>query len=55
LKDDIIRGRVDDCLITASVREELDYLLLMRKEDVIIVTGLMSQIPMTVGVEERKI
>ena len=54
LKDDIARRRIDDSLVTARIREELDFLSNTRKEDRIIVTGLTSQIPMPVGFEEKK-
>ena len=54
IKDDIIRRRVDDCLVTARIREELDHLSNTRKEDRIIVTGLTSRVPRPVGVEEGK-
>jgi hypothetical protein len=54
LKDDIARRRIYDSLVTACVREELDFLSNMRKEDWIIVTGLTSQIPMPVGAEDKK-
>ena len=54
MKDDIIRRRVDDCLVTARIREELDHLSNARKEDRIVVTGLTSRIPRPVGVEEGK-
>ena len=54
LRNDIIRRRVDDCLVTARIREELDHLSNTRKEDRIIVTGMTSQIPMPVGIEEKK-
>ena len=54
LRNDIIRRRVDDCLVTARIREELDQLSNTRKEDRIIVTGMTSQIPMPVGIEEKK-
>jgi hypothetical protein len=54
VKDDIARRRIDDSLVTSRIREELDFLSNMRKEDRIIVTGLTSQIPMPVGFEEKK-
>jgi hypothetical protein len=45
LKEDIIRRREDDCLVTARIREELDFFSNVKKEDKIIVTGLTSQSP----------
>jgi hypothetical protein len=54
LKDDIARRRIDDILVTPRIPKEPDYLSNIRKEDRIIVTGLTSQIPMPVGVEDKK-
>ena len=54
LKEDIIRRREDDCLVSARIREELDFFSNARKEDRIVVTGLTSQIPAPVAVEEKK-
>ena len=54
LKDDIGRRRVDDCMVTARIREELDFISNVRKEDRIILTGLTSLTPAPVAFEERK-
>jgi hypothetical protein len=54
LKDDIDRRRVDDCMVTAPIREELDFLSNVKKEDRIILTGLTSKVPMPEGFEEKK-
>jgi hypothetical protein len=54
LKENIIRRREEDCLVTARMREELDFFSNTRKENMIIVTGLTSTIPMPVTVEEKK-
>jgi hypothetical protein len=54
LKEDIIRRREEDCLVTARMQEELDFFSNTRKENMIIVTGLTSTIPMPVTVEEKK-
>ena len=54
LKEDIIKRRENDCLVTARVREELDCISNMKKEDRIIVTGLTSKNPIPEGIEEKK-
>jgi hypothetical protein len=54
LKDDINRRRIDDSLVTARIREELDFLSNTRKEDRIILTGLTSRVPIPVAELEKK-
>ena len=54
LKNDLIRRRIDDSLVTARIREELDFFSNARKEDRIVISGLTSRIPMPSGLEERK-
>ena len=54
LKDDILRRREQDCLVTARIREELDHLSNVRKEDRIVITGLTSRIPSPIALEEKK-
>jgi hypothetical protein len=54
LKENIIRRSEEDCLVMARMREELDFFSNTRKENMIIVTGLTSTIPMPVTVEEKK-
>ena len=54
LKDDIIRRRTEDSLVTARIREELDFLSNTKKEDRIIVTGLTSKSPMPATIEAKK-
>jgi hypothetical protein len=54
LKHDIIKHRVNDCLVMTGIQVELDRFWTTRKEDIIIVNSLTSQIPMPAGIEERK-
>ena len=54
LKEDILRRREEDCLVTARIREELDFLSNTKKQDRIVITGLSSRIPSPVSVEEKK-
>jgi hypothetical protein len=54
LKEDIVRRRENDCLVTARIREELDFFSNTKKEDRIVVTGLTSQVPMPVAFKEKK-
>jgi hypothetical protein len=54
LRDDIETRRIQDSLVTARIREELDFSSNIRKEDKIIITGLTSKVPMPANLEERK-
>ena len=54
VKDDLHKRRFHDSMVTARIREELDFLSNMKKENRIIVTGLASRVPMPVGSEEKK-
>jgi hypothetical protein len=54
LKDDIIRRRIDDSLVTARIREELDFFSNARKEERIVISGLTSRIPIPSSIYERK-
>ena len=54
LKEDILRRRENDCLVTARIREELDFQSNTKKEDRIVITGLTSKIPSPASLEEKK-
>ena len=54
LKEGIKRRRIDDSLVTSRIREELDFLSNVRKEDRIVVSGLTSRTPMPNGAAEKK-
>ena len=51
---EIIGRRLQDSLVTARIREELDYISNSKKEDKIIITGLTSKTPMPTTSEEKK-
>ena len=58
LKDrerDIMERRIQDSIVTARIREELDHTANSRKEDKIIITGLTSKSPMPKSSVEKKI
>jgi hypothetical protein len=54
LRDDITTRRIQDSLVTARIREELDFTANIRKEDKMIITGLTSKVPMPSNLEEKK-
>jgi hypothetical protein len=57
LKDrdrDIFERRIQDSLVTARIREELDFISNSKKEDKIVITGLTSKIPMPKASEEKR-
>ena len=51
---DILERRIQDSMVTARIREEMDYISNTKKEDRIIVTGLTSKTPMPKASEEKK-
>ena len=51
---DIHERRLHDSLVTARIREEIDFIANMKKEDKIIITGLTSKIPMPTQSEEKR-
>ena len=54
MRDGIARRRIDDSLVTARIREELDFFTNMRKEDRVVISGLTSPIIMPTNFEEKK-
>ena len=56
LKDrdrEILERRIQDSLVTARIREEMDLISNTKKEDKIVITGLSSKIPMPKAGEEK--
>ena len=51
---DTMKRRHFDSLVTARIREEMDHLINVKREDRIIVTGLESQTPMPADKLEKK-
>ena len=51
---DILERRIQDSMVTARIREEMDYISNTKKEDRIIITGLTSKTPMPKASEEKK-
>jgi hypothetical protein len=41
-------------MVTAQIKEELNFLSNIKKENKIIVRGLTSQVPMAAAMEEKK-
>jgi hypothetical protein len=57
LKDrdrEIFERRIQDSLVTARIREEMDLISNTKKEDKIVITGLSSKIPMPKAGDEKK-
>ena len=54
MRDGIIGRRIADSLVTARIREELDFFTNMRKEDRIVVSGLTSRVPVPLNPEEKR-
>ena len=46
--------RLQDSLVTAQIREEIDFISNVKKEDKIIITGLTSKSPMPTQGDEKK-
>ena len=51
---DAAERRIQDSLVTARMREELDYISNAKKEDKIIITGLSSKTLMPTAGDEKK-
>ncbi len=51
---DIMERRIQDSIVTARIREELDHTANSRKEDKIIITGLTSKTPMPKSSVDKK-
>ena len=49
-----LERKLQDSLVTARMREELDYISNSKKEDRIIITGITSRTPMPTSNEEKK-
>jgi hypothetical protein len=54
MKDGIAKPSIDDSLVTTRLQEELDFFSNMKKEGRIVVSGLMSQIPMPSNTKEKR-
>jgi hypothetical protein len=54
LRNNLMEQRLQDSLVTARLREEIDYIANTKKEDRIIITGLTSKTPMPMQSEEKK-
>jgi hypothetical protein len=50
----MVERKIQDSLVTARIREELDYISNAKKEDKIIITGLTSKILMPTASEEKR-
>ena len=55
LNRDLLERRLQDSLVTARMREEIDYIANVKKEDKIIITGLSSKVPMPGESEGKKV
>ena len=55
LNEDLANRRLQDSMVTARLREEVDYAANSKKEDHIIITGLTSKDSMPQQPEEKKI
>jgi hypothetical protein len=55
LNEDLSNRRLQDCMVTARLREEVDHLANIRKEDHIIITGLTSEKVIPHQLEEKRI
>jgi hypothetical protein len=55
LTENIRKRRVQDSMVTARVREELDFNANIKKEDRIIMTGLTCKTPMPHNADEKRI
>ena len=51
---DIMDRRLQDSLVTARIREEIDFMSNVKKEDKMIITGLTSKSPMPTQGDEKK-
>ena len=54
LRDNLYKRQIQDSMVTARIREELDFQANIKKEDRIIMTGLTSKTPMPIQAEEKK-
>ena len=54
LNKELRERNVQDSIVTARIREEIDFMANVRKEDRIIITGLNSKIPMPKQTEEKQ-
>jgi hypothetical protein len=54
LKKDLLERRIQDSLVTARIREEIDFIANVKKEDRIIITGLSSKVPMPREGDDKK-
>jgi hypothetical protein len=54
LRNKLVEQRLQDSLVTARIREEIDFITNAKKEDRIIITGLTSKTPMPMQSEEKK-
>ncbi len=54
LTENIRKRRVQDSMVTARVREEIDFNANIKKEDRIIITGLSSNTPMPHTAKEKR-
>ena len=53
LKEDIMQRRVNDSLVSARLREEMDAMINSKKEDKIILTGMTNTVAMPTEQEEK--
>ena len=54
LRNELVERRLQDSLVTARIREEIDFMANAKKEDRLIITGLTSKTPMPTQSEEKK-
>jgi hypothetical protein len=54
MDSDMETRRLNDSLVSARIREELDTITNTNKEDRLIITGMINKIPMPQGFQERK-
>ena len=54
IKEDLKEKRFHDSMVTARIREELDWIINEKKEDRIVLTGLTNRTTMPTGLEAKK-
>jgi CO dehydrogenase nickel-insertion accessory protein CooC1 len=54
LRNNLYKRQLQDSMVTARIRKELDFQANIKKEDRIIMTGLTSKTPMPNQAEEKK-
>jgi hypothetical protein len=53
-RDDLIKCRIQDRMVNAHIREELDFQAKIKKEDCMSITGMTSKAPMPSRADKRK-